>query len=391
MATRQAKLLDTRSYATLLADIQSILEVQKRRAEKAQKLIQVQSYWLTGERISREVGRQEGRASYGQQLVSLLSQDTGISVSHLNAMIQFYRTYPIMQHLSPELDWSHYLALISINDPEIRRFYEVQAIANRWSVRELRRRLQQKEHQKVCKEAKIEVVRPRQIPSVREVVKDSYDFNFLQLSEYYSEQELEQGLLQHIGRFLLELGYGFAFVGSQYKIPIADQLHRLDLVFFHLPLSCYILVDLKIEKFCDRFVGQMNKYLTYFRENECYPYMKDPIGLLICKEKDANEVHYALGRLKEEIFVAEYRYCLPNEADLVSHLTKFNPPSAILTSRPLRAIQKLPAGTPFSVHDYQAAANTSIATARRDLKELLEQKKIMRQGHGKGTLYQIPV
>jgi hypothetical protein len=123
-----------------------------------------------GERISREVVRQKDRASYGQQLLALLSQDTEISVRQLNAVTQFYRTYPIVQHLSPELDWSHYLVLISINDQNIRRFYELKTIANRWSVRELRHRLQQKEHQKASKEVQIEIPPPRQIPKICEVV-----------------------------------------------------------------------------------------------------------------------------------------------------------------------------------------------------------------------------
>ncbi len=389
MTIYQANLLDKKSYASLLSDIQSILETQKKRTEKVQNLIKVQTYWLMGERISREVLHDEERASYGQQLIKFLSQDIKISVRQLNVMIQFYRIYPIVQHLSPELGWSHYLVLISINDPNIRRFYEVKTIANRWTVRELRHRIQQNEYQKSCKDIHIEVLPPRQIPKIQEVVKDTYDFSFLELSENYSEQEMEQALLQHIGRFLIELGYGFAFVGSQYKIIIGEQIHRLDLLFFHIPLCCYILVDLKIEKFCDRFVGQMNKYLTYFRERECYPYMKDPIGLLICKEKESNEVHYALGRLNEEIFVAEYRCCLPKEDELSKHLNNFILPKVTFRSRQLHTLKKIPIDMTFSIHEYKKVANISLATARRDLKELVEQKKVLRKGYGKNTVYKI--
>ncbi len=379
--------ISKQAYEFLLADIRSILDAQAKRNEKATNQIKVQTYWLIGERIYREILRYGERAPYGKQIIFMLSKDVGISVSQLNSIIQFYKTYPVVQHLSPELTWSHYFVLISVQDRTSRSFYETQVISNRWSVRELQQRIKDNEYENCCKEKKLPLSPPRRIPQITEIIKNTYDLGFLALSSEYTEQDMEKALINHIGRFLLELGYGFSFVGSQYKIFIGDQIHRIDLLFFHIPLSCYVIVDLKIEKFCDLFVGQMNKYLTYFRERECYPYMKDPIGLIICKEKEINEVHYALGRLSEEIFVADYRLGLPKEEELVQALNQFSALHSDLPPRQSRVIQTLPTDKPFSIHDYQKIAGISLATARRDLKELSEAQKITRSGQGKKTIY----
>ncbi|MEK6949223.1 MAG: PDDEXK nuclease domain-containing protein, partial [Nanoarchaeota archaeon] len=148
----------------------------------------------------------------------------------------------------------------------------------------------------------------------------SYDWNFLELEKSHAEKELENALLDKIEKVLLEFGKGFAFMESQLKILIAGQYHKIDLVFYHRLLKCIVLVELKTEKFRRDFVAQMNEYLTYIREHNKLEGERDPIGLIICKEKNEEEVHYALGRLKHEIFVAEYKTKLPSEEEIKSKL-----------------------------------------------------------------------
>ena len=128
--------------------------------------------------------------------------------------------------------------------------------------------------------------------------------------------------MNNIRKTLLELGRNFCFMGEQVKILIAGQYHWIDLLFYHRELQCLIAVDLKKEKFKDEHVGQMNKYLTYLREHEKFEWERDPIGLIICEERNKEEVHYALGGLEEKIFVAEYRTKLPTEKEIEERLKK---------------------------------------------------------------------
>jgi len=143
---------------------------------------------------------------------------------------------------------------------------------------------------------------------------------FLELEKQHKERELEKGLLNKIERVLLEFGNGFAFMASQFKILIAGQYHKIDLVFYHRLLRCIILVELKTGKFRRESAAQMNEYLTYIREHDKLEFEREPVGLIICKEKDDEEVYYALGRLRQDIFVAEYKTSLPTEQEIKTRL-----------------------------------------------------------------------
>ncbi|OGY79122.1 MAG: hypothetical protein A3B74_01485 [Candidatus Kerfeldbacteria bacterium RIFCSPHIGHO2_02_FULL_42_14] len=238
------------------------------------------------------------------------------------AIVQFSRTYPIVQPLVAQLSWSHFFLLIRIENSEERKFYEVQTIKNGWSRRELERRIHQKEYEKARKVGHINLTIPKQLPAPEEIFKDAYHWDFLQLEAEHTEKELEKALIDNIRETLLELGHGFFFGGQQMKIQIAWQYHKIDMLFYHRDLQCLVIVDLKTEKFRDAHVGQMNKYLTYFRENDKRSWERDPIGLIICKGKDEEEVHYALGELEEKIFVAEYRTKLLSEEEIEDRLKK---------------------------------------------------------------------
>jgi len=307
-------------YEQLLNDIKSILQTGLSKAYKAVDNIKVQTYWQIGERIVREELQHKERADYGKKIITLLAPEISMDEQTLRHMIKFYRTYPIFSAVRRELSWTHYKTLIYARNREEMLFYETQSIINSWSTRELEKRIRNKEYGKARKKGEIVIRVPKQLPSPEDIFKESYDWDFLGLEKKHKEKELEKALLSKIEKVLLEFGKGFAFMGSQLKILIAGQYYKIDLCFYNRLLRCIVLVELKTEKFRREFVAQINQYLTYIREHDKLEGERDPIGLIICKEKDEEEVHYALGRLKQEIFVAEYKTKLPSEQEIKSKL-----------------------------------------------------------------------
>ena len=299
-----------------------MLDKAKAQAYKAVDNIRVQTYWQVGERIIRGELQHKARADYGKKLIVNLAKDLGFTRQMLSRIVQFYREYPIVTALRVQLSWTHYELLVGISNKEKRQFYETQSIINSWSTRELEKRIRNKEYGKVKKKKEIIIRLPEQLPSPEDVFKESYDWDFLELEKSHEERELEKALLDKIEKVLLEFGRGFAFMGSQLKILIAGQYHKIDLVFYNRLLKCIVLVELKTERFRREFVAQMNEYLTYIREHDKLEGERDPIGLIICKEKNEEEVHYALGRLKQEIFVAEYKTKLPSEEEIEDRIKK---------------------------------------------------------------------
>ncbi|MDP2907833.1 MAG: PDDEXK nuclease domain-containing protein [Nanoarchaeota archaeon] len=310
-----------KDYNNLLNDIKSILQKGLTKAYKAVDNIKVQTYWQIGERIAREELDQK-RADYGKRAIESLARDISLSRRSLYEIVQFYMTYPIVRTVSAQLSWSHYTILMKIEDKQKREFYEFQSVQNSWSFRELKKRINSKEFERARKKGEVVVRLQKQLPAPEDVFKESYDWDFLELEKSHEEKELEKALLNKIEKVLLEFGKGFAFMGSQLKILIAGQYHKIDLVFYNRLLKCIVLVELKTEKFRRDFVAQMNEYLTYVREHDKLEGERDPIGLIICKEKDEEEVHYALGRLKQEIFVAEYKTKLPSEKEIEDRIKK---------------------------------------------------------------------
>ena len=309
-------------YDELLYDINSLLEKAKYYAYKAVDNIRVQTYWQMGERILREELEHKERADYGKRVIEMLAEDLGFDRRLFYRIVKFYRTYPIVATVSPQLSWSHYEVLIAIEGNEIRRFYEQRTVQNAWSVRELRNQITGRLYEKTLKEGKLVTVTPLPLePAIPEkAFKDSYSFNFLALPEKYSEKDLEDGLLSKTEQLLLEFGTDFALLARQKPILIDGEYHRVDLELYHRGIPCIILVDLKIGKFKADYVGQMNKYLNYYRENRKYEWELDPIGLIICEHKGKEEVHYALGGLNNKIFVSEYKAKLPDEKEIEKKL-----------------------------------------------------------------------
>jgi len=311
-------------YNEILKDIHSLLERTKYQAYKAVDNIRVQTYWQIGERIARSELEHKDRADYGKRVIERLTIDIGFQKRDLYRMVQFYKTYPIVTSLMSQLSWTHYTVLVIVEGQEERQFYEVQTIQNSWSSRRLRQEIKNNLYQKILKKGKAIVTTsiPLKPALPDQVFKNTYNFDFLQLQKGYTEKQLEDAILSNTEKVLLEFGSDFSLAGRQKKIIIDNLIHTVDLEFYHRGIPCVVIVDLKIGKFKAEYIGQMNKYLNYYRENRKYKWEKNPIGLIICEYKGKEEVHYALGGLENKIFIAEYKTKLPSEKEIAKRLRK---------------------------------------------------------------------
>lgn len=234
-----------------------------------------------------------------------------------------YTYYPKRETLSHKLSWSHYFELLKIGDAVERSFYEKQSILENWSIRELKRQKDSSLFQRLSlsknKKEILALAKEGHSPKYDfDIIKDPYVFEFLKLSEegLKNESELENKLIEHLQKFLLELGKGFAFIGSQYRISVGNNHFYIDLVFYHRILKCFILIDLKINEVKHQDIGQMNLYLNYFKKEENIEGDGEPIGIILSADKDDVIVEYATGGLSNKLFVSKYQLYLPDKTEL---------------------------------------------------------------------------
>jgi predicted nuclease of restriction endonuclease-like (RecB) superfamily len=312
------------SYSELIRCISDCLEQGRKQAAKQVNVTLLETYWQIGQYIVEfEQGGQE-RAEHGSRLLQKLAKDLktnhgkGFSRSNLQYMRLLYLVYPRCQTLSGKLSWSHYTELLAVSDELARSFYEQQCIRENWSVRELKRQKETALFERVAlskdREEILALAKQGQaIESVRDVVKDPYVFEFLDLPERnYRENELEQRLIEKLEQFLLELGKGFAFIGQQYRITLNNTHFFVDLVFYHRILKCFVLIDLKTRAVTHQDIGQMNLYLNYFRAEENVEDDHEPIGIVLARDKDEILVEYATGSISNQLFVSRYQLYLPD-------------------------------------------------------------------------------
>jgi len=252
--------------------------------------------------------------------------------------------FPSLQGKTPALPWrdgawtarlfsslsfSHLLEMARVDDPLKRGFYELECIKSRWSVRELKRQRDSMLYERVGLSRDHEAVmvlakEGRLVDSPETILRDPYvlEFTGLEKRTVYSESDLEKTLLDDLEGFLLELGRDFCFVERQMRITLAGRHHFLDLLFFHRELRCLVAIDLKIGSFKHENAGQMNFYLNYLKENTAKDGEKPPVGILLCADKDSEEVHYATAGLDNAVFVSRYLVALPSEEQLKAFLRR---------------------------------------------------------------------
>lgn len=296
------------------------------------------TYWAIGHQIVEHEQKGELRASYGEKLLIELSKrltkslGKGYSRSNLQNMRALYVTYPKRQTLSGKLSWSHYCELISIEDPHKRAFYENETINARWSVRELQRQLDSSLFERLLLskgEANKEKVmalakQGHKINTPADMIKDPYVLEFLGIPEEktFLEKELEQRLIRQIEDFLLELGKGFMYVGSQQRVTLANKHYYVDMVFYNKILKAYVLIDLKTGRLEPDHIGKMNMYLNYYRTEINEKTDNPPIGIILCKDKNNIAAEYALGGINNQLFASKYTLYIPAKEVLIDQVKK---------------------------------------------------------------------
>lgn len=312
-------------------DIKNIIELSRKKIVSSIDSTMTTTYFLIGKRIVEEEQGGEKRAEYGKSLIKNLSirltesYGKGFSETNLKQMKSFYLAYKKRQTLSDEfkLSYSHYLTLMRIVDIEERNFYEIEAINNGWSLRELKRQMDSALYERLVlsrdKEKVLELSQKGQvIEKPQDIIKDPYVLEFLNLDEkaIYSENDLEAGIINHIEKFIMELGKGFLFQGRQVRFTFDEEHFFVDLVFYNRLLKCFVLIDLKIGKLKHQDIGQMQMYVNYYDRHVKLADENKTIGIIICKDKNDTLVNMTLPEGNEQIFASRYMTILPSKEEL---------------------------------------------------------------------------
>ncbi len=351
-------------YAAILAEVVDLLESARRTSVRAVNAVMTAAYWQVGRRIVEIEQGGTHRAEYGESLLSRLATDLtnrfgrGFSRQNLQSMRAFYLAYPVQeicqtpsgksavnirqttsgksdalnrQTLSAAfpLPWSHYVRLLSVENPQARQFYETETLRGGWTVKQLDRQIDTQFYErtalsrnKAAMLTKHNRRRPEDAVTAEEEVKDPFLLEFLGLKDEYSESQLEEALILKLEEFLLELGNDFTFIGRQRRLRVGDTWYRIDLLLFHRRLRCLVIIDLKTGKFTHADAGQMHLYCNYAKEHWTHPDENPPVGLVLCTRRDDAVAHYSLNGLPNKIMAAQYKTALPDEKLLVAELEK---------------------------------------------------------------------
>lgn len=376
---------------SLFERVRSIWEESRGLAVRSVNTAHVCANWLIGREIVEEEQAGRDRADYGTDLLKTLSKwmtkeyGAGFSVSALQYMRAFYLTYPKLidkqhaprvvsqnmdmdkiQHavrvelcnqrsenelqishalhdlsdspqkegwtsgrLHPRLSWMHYRTLLRVDREEARAFYEIEAIRNGWSGRQLERQINSLLFERLLKSRDKEGVlalagKGLLVEHPVDAIKDPYVLEFLNLpeSECLTETQIESALISQMQAFLLELGQGFAFVGRQKRLTLEGDHFYPDLVFYHILLRCYVIIDLKSGKLTHGDLGQMQMYVNYYDREIAGPDENPTVGLVLCTDKNDAMVRYVLNEKNQQIFASRYQTHLPNEEELRAEMRR---------------------------------------------------------------------
>ena len=352
------------TFNRLIGSIEEVHGQLSRQAKLAVNMSLTLRNWLIGAYLVEYEQGGADRAEYGARLIDRvaerLSALTRTSARELRRYRSLYLVYPqIGEALSPELrrrlpaplrpiwetpspeshtpgdtllrtlSFSHLDALLKLEDPEKRRFYEQRCLQATWSVRELSRQIASLYYERTALStdkaglhAQTDAAAEREAPGLD--LRDPYVFEFLGLrpAEVMGESALEDALLSKLQGFLLELGHGFCFEARQKRLLIGETYNFVDLVFYHRVLKCHVLVELKVGAFTHEHIGQLNTYVSWYAAHEMTEGDSPPIGLLLCTEKDHTVVKYALAGMSNQLFVSRYQVALPSEAEIQGMLAE---------------------------------------------------------------------
>jgi len=341
------------SSISLLKNIKTLIEASRTEVVHSINTRMVETYFQIGRSIVEFEQQGKARAGYAANTLKSLSGNLtkefgkGFSVDNLENMRKFYLAYGksetvFRKSMQPKtlqksetssrksflipdfkLSWSHYILLLRIENEDERKFYEIEAAQENWSVRELKRQYDSALYERLVlsrnkKKIKELSKKGHIIESAVDLIKDPYILEFLTLKEHesYSENDLETAILNKLEYFLKELGKGFLFVDRQYRITIDEEHFHIDLVFYQRILRCFILIDLKIGELQHKDIGQMQMYVNYFDEEIKEREENKTIGIILCKNKKESIVKYTLPKDNNQIFASKYKTYLPNKDEL---------------------------------------------------------------------------
>lgn len=324
----------------LLQEIKVIITKARNNAFYSVNQEMLRAYFEIGKKIVLQEQKGQKRAEYGEKVLETISFalikefGRGYSVTALRNMRKFYLTYKLRIRQSPtdelfQLTWTHYCELIKIEDEQKRQYFEKYALQENLSVRDLKRQMYSLHYERLLmskdKKALVQSEQKNFVPvRVEDVIKDPYILEFLGLPEEhkYTEVQLESRILDQLQKFLLELGQGFSFVSRQKRFTIDNDHFYIDLLFYNIYLKCYVVVELKVGKFKHEYAGQMNFYLNFVRKELNKAGDNEPVGIILCTEKEGIQVEYAISGLSNKLFVSKYKLYLPSKEELELELQK---------------------------------------------------------------------
>ncbi len=315
-------------------EIRSILLSARNKVYQTANFAMVEAYWNIGKSIIEEQGGNK-KAEYGTGLLKELSKrmthdfGKGFTVTNLKYMRQFYLAFPNGHALRDELSWTHYRLLMKVENDNAREFYMQEAVKSGWSTRQLERQintffyerlLSSKNKEKVA----AEIQTPEAAKTPEDIIRDPYVLEFLGLNpnDDFYESDLEQALITHLQKFLLELGRGFSFVARQKRITFDGRHFWIDLVFYNYILKCFVLIDLKVGDLTHQDLGQMQMYVHYYERELMNEGDNPPIGIVLCADKSESVVKFTLPENETQIFASKYKLYMPSEEELLRELRR---------------------------------------------------------------------
>jgi len=326
----------TKLSNNLYEQVLYLIESARNQIKQTVNSQMVQTYWHIGRLIVEHEQQGQARAEYGKaQLKTLSDQLTerfgkGFDASNLRNMRSFYHAFPNCDALSHNLSWTHYRKLIRIENQQARLWYQQETIEQSWSVRALERQIGTLYYERLLAskdKAPVELEAQQKTAELslnpKDYLRDPYILDFLNLqSGSYQEAELEQGIINNLQQFLLELGKGFAFVERQQRIITDDGDYFIDLVFYNFHLKCFLLIDLKLHKLSHQDIGQMDMYVRMYEEKKRRSDDNPTIGLILCSENNNTVAKYSVLNGSEQLFASKYMTQLPSEEELKQELER---------------------------------------------------------------------
>lgn len=321
------------SLSGFINEVKDIINAARANAVRSVDFCRVQMYWSIGKRIFEKEQQGKERAEYGKYLIRNLAKGiepeygSGFSVRQLEMCRQFYRLYPIANALRSQLNWTQYRMLIQIPDPDKREYYELEAVNECWTGRQLERQINSMLYECLLlsndKESVLAVARKERVPETpQEIIKDPMVLEFLGLEKKasYYEKDLESAIITHLADFLLEMGKGFSFVARQKRLLVEDDEYFVDLVFYNRLLRSFVIFEIKDHKLTHQDLGQLQMYVNYYDRCEKLPEENPTIGILLCTAKNDTAVKLALPEDNKTILASQYQLYLPTTEQLLKEI-----------------------------------------------------------------------